>query len=223
MSPQIKSTEPDIMLAGRWRTNGHLIADLAKLGILTKDQTIIDLTYGRGAFWSQWQPEHLIGVTYRTGQATTTETTALADDDFTALQRSYPPADVVVFDPPYMPAGSKSPSLGGLLERYGIARLSAADVTALINAGMSEAVRICKAGGLILTKSGQGITGGKRFSSNDILRRRAHGLGLHQIDEFVFITTPRTQKHRGPQKNARSNFSTLTIWQKPSNNSAVPR
>jgi hypothetical protein len=204
------------MLAGRWRTNGHLIADLAKLGILTKDQTIIDLTYGRGVFWSQWQPGNLIGVTYGTGQTTTTSTMVLADDDFTALQRSYPAADVVVFDLLYMPAGSKSPTLGGLLGRYGIARLSSSDIEGLISNGLNQAVRVCKPGGTILTKSGQGINGGKRFSSSDIMRRRAHVLGLHQIDEFVFITTPRTQKHRGHQKNARSNFSTLTIWHKPS-------
>ena len=43
-------------------------------------------------------------------------------------------------------------------------------------------------------------------------RTNADLLGLRLVQELVFLTVPRSQAHRGPQKSPRSNYSILHVF-----------
>jgi hypothetical protein len=72
------------------RTNGPLIAAVAVLWIRDGDR-VLDVTYGRGNFWTKFRPEHL-----------TTHDLTLDGVDFRHLPEDDNSVDVVVFDPPYI-------------------------------------------------------------------------------------------------------------------------
>ena len=64
-----------------------------------------------------------------------------------------------------------------------------------------------------LAKSGRGVDGGKLFPTNHVMTRHADLLGLLLVQELVFLTVPRSQAHRGPQKTPRSNYSILHVFE----------
>jgi hypothetical protein len=203
----------DIMAAQAWRHNGWLIADVADLGYLRSDLPTVDLTHGNGVFWKIWKPDHLIRCT----NGEEPHQAALADVicDF----RDTPFADnqfaQTVFDPPWQPSGAKSGANASQTAHYGNAGLGRKQVTALIQDGLTEAFRITAPRGTIITKTGRGVDAGRLYHSGYVMAVQAEKLGLVIVNEFVMLTNPRSQSHRGPQKSPRSNYSTLTIWRKP--------
>lgn len=125
------------MLAiAKYPTNGHLIAEVARLGLLRSEDTTLDPTYGLGTFWNVWRPDNLInfdlsGRKGRDGVA-----------DFTALPFADESVDAVVFDPPYKLNGTPTEEVD---ERYGVAQPSRwQDRMALIRAGARECARVCR-------------------------------------------------------------------------------
>jgi hypothetical protein len=90
--------------AHRWPTNGHLIADAAKLHI-SPDAVVLDPTYGRGTWWTVFRPAHLIAHDLH-----------LDGVDFRALPEPDDAVDVVAFDPPYKLNGTPTPAVDA---RYG--------------------------------------------------------------------------------------------------------
>jgi len=88
-------------------------------------------------------------------------------------------------------------------------------LTDLIIDGMTEAVRITRPGGWVAVKAGRGIDGGLLYPTDDLVARYGYNLGLEQVTSLFLETTPRSQKHRGPQKTPRSNVSRLTVFAVP--------
>lgn len=203
-------TSDDIMAAQHWKTNGHLIAGVAELGFITKTMRAVDLTYGRGVWWKQWAPNSLTRITR--GKDPKAAPADLAAD-FTALPLQDNNFDLVAFDPPYMPMGTPG-GLSNMFQHYGVGRTGPKTITGQMLAGLEEGYRVCRKGGVILTKAGRGISGGKLWRGDDLLVNHGEKLGLTVLAQFLMLTKPRSQKHRGPQQTPRSNYSTLTVWGK---------
>lgn len=87
------------------------------------------------------------------------------------------------------------------------------NLKALIEDGLTEAARITQPGGWIFAKAGRGIDGGKLFATDDLMVQHGHALGLREVVSLWLLSTPRSQKHRGPQRTPRSNISRLTVFE----------
>lgn len=201
----------DVMAAQAWQTNGHLIEGVAKLGFITADMDAADLTHGRGVWWQRWRPDRLTKVT---GGHDPKAAPADLIADFRALPFPSGRFDLVAFDPPYMPMGTPA-QFSSLFAHYGVGNTNRAVITELITQGLNETARVCRPGGTILTKAGRGIDGAKLWRGDDLMVDHGEGLRLEVIAQFLMLTRPRSQAHRGPQRNPRSNYSTLTVWRKP--------
>lgn len=101
-----------IMAISEWPTNGHLIADCARLGYLQADKPTLDPTYGLGIFWSVWRPAELTASDLDP---------AKSPSGVGVDARHLPYADrsffQVVIDGPYKLNGTPS---AGIDERYGV-------------------------------------------------------------------------------------------------------
>ncbi|MBK7167008.1 MAG: hypothetical protein IPH81_17575 [Candidatus Microthrix sp.] len=201
----------DVMAAQQWRTNGHLIAEGVVPFYLDRSMRILDLTNGRGTFWKEWQPDELVRMFNTVGDPRARGDVA---GDFTAAPFPDSSFDVVVFDPPYMPKGT--PAGWTMDERYGTGSQRPAAIVELGMAGINEAVRIVKPGGLVLHKTGRGIDGAKLFTGDDTVTawaQRRHNLRV--VNQWRYLSRPRPQSHRGPQQTPRQNYSTLTLFAAP--------
>lgn len=119
-----------------WLTNGHLIADIARLGYLRSDWPTLDPTYGEGVFWSVWQPDVLVAHDIVAAKSPTGESVDFTDMDYE--DRSFP---AVVFDGPYKLNGTPDE------ERdypYGVdVPATWQERMALLRAGVRECARVC--------------------------------------------------------------------------------
>jgi hypothetical protein len=127
-----------------------LIATVARLGYLgTPDDTVLDVTYGRGLWWTRYQPARLVAGL----------------GDF----RNRPEADgsvpVVCFDPPYISTGSReTSSVDDLYARYGLGELKGwRAIRSLIDDGLTECARILAPGGFLLVKCMNYVESGRRI------------------------------------------------------------
>jgi hypothetical protein len=160
-------------------TNGRLIRSVCRLH-LGPDDTIADITYGRGAFWSEVGD----GVRARvTGSDIVT--VAGANHDFRALPYPDRSFDVVVFDPPYIHTGNATHRHA---DRYGfgaVAGYTMADVLRLYVAGMTEARRVARK--MVWVKCKDGIESGQQHWLHCDVRTEAMRLGLTPRDLFVLV------------------------------------
>ena len=193
----------DVLAVGKWASNAQLIADVARLGYL--DGTVLDVTYGEGAFWRVYSPPGLI-----TNDLHKANPTGL-HDDYRALSFEDNAVDVVVFDPPYKLNGT--PAMGAMDDRYGTSRRTTrAEVLDDIVAGALEGLRVTR--GLLLTKCQDQVEGGKVRWQTDILTRAVEDAGGRKVDRFDLVTHPRAQPGGRRQLTARRNHSTLLVFAK---------
>ena len=206
----------DMMAAQAWRTNAHMLADLFRIMPPPKGEWI-DLTYGEEGGWSRepnTPPDALVRcIGPDTVAPEGVETVRI---DFRATAHGSNRFALTCFEPPYVLKGGKG-KFDAMNTRYGVGQPTTgkrkAALTALIEDGLTEAARITRPGGWILAKSGRGVDGAKLFPTNHVMTRHAETLGLELVQELVFLTTPRSQKHRGPQKSPRSNYSILHVFE----------
>jgi len=189
--------------------NGPLIAAAAQLWIRPGDQ-VLDVTYGKGLFWTHTRPEGLEIPPPGT--------------DFRALP--YPAAswDVVVFDPPYIAQGGRETSgLPDFLERYGLKDCPAtiAELEALIIAGVTECARVLAPRGRLFVKCMDYISGGRFRRGPKLVTEAAETTGLEEVDEFIHHSgvgaqpaTTRSGTPRG-QVHSRRAHSFLCVYQRP--------
>jgi hypothetical protein len=79
------------MAATAWPTNGHLIADVHRLGYLLDGDVVLDPTFGEGVWWSVWRPRRL-STFHRPSDGS----------DFRKMPHRDGVFDAAAYDPPYV-------------------------------------------------------------------------------------------------------------------------
>lgn len=177
-----------VLAVRRWPTNGHLIADVARLGYITTEDRILDPTYGKGVWWRRWQPDVLVGQDLAASKGAPD---GLAD--FTDLPYDDRSFDVVAFDPPYKLNGRPDPLVD---ERYGVdGRVPWQVRLALCLEGLVEACRV--ADRIVLAKCQDQVCSGAIRWQTDAFMEVAAKQGFAKLDRFDFLA-PRAQPETRP-------------------------
>lgn len=184
------------------RTNARLMRDCARLGYLGGPSSlVIDLTYGKGKFWTEVRPPRLVGNDLDPSGG------ASEFRDFRATEWPTAFADVVVFDPPYRLGGT--PSTPAFDEAYGLTEWRGRDaVRELIVDGTHEAVRIAR--GLVLVKVQDQVNGGRVHSQTSWVINAAEAMGGRFVDS-LHVVGGRAQPSGRRQVRARHGYSTLVV------------
>lgn len=194
-----------VLASHAWKTNGHLIRDVARLGYL--DGTVLDITYGEhGGFWKQWQPDDLVA-----GDLVTEWSPLGRSIDFRRLPMTSRSFDVVVFDPPYKLNGTPDPAID---RRYGVhlrgnreARLGR------IVLGVDEACRVARH--RVLVKVMDQVEGSRIRWQTRLVTDRAEAAGYELIDRFDMTGHHRPQPMEGrQQRTAHGRPSTLLVFRR---------
>lgn len=187
----------------RSQFNGPLIRAAATLWI-KPDDVVVDVTYGRGKFWTDYRPVGLI--THDLG----------ADGvDFRHLPEADSSVDVVVFDPPYIAQGGRDTStLPDFLDRYGLVDVPATsgELLDLIAAGIVEAARVLAPQGRLLVKCMDYITGGELILGRHHVVTTALAAGLTQVDEFIHVSGTGPQPAGRRQLHSRRAHTFLCVF-----------
>lgn len=184
-----------------WSTNGHLIADVAAL-YLSEHDSVLDVTYGLGLFWTKWQPKLLQKSDIFPRQAD------VRGWDFRSLPVSDSSYDVVVFDPPYKLNGTPSSEAD---ERYGVdVPTTPADRLKLMRDGLQECCRVARR--LTLVKCQDQVVSGHICWQTDMMTETAAGCGFQKVDRFDMIGHCRPQPPGRPQQHAYGRGSTLLVF-----------
>lgn len=172
-----------VLAAQEWKTNGAMIADVARLGYIRKTSLTLDPTYGAGVWWTEFRPDRLIARSDRTEPGFDFRRTDYRGGTF----------DVVAYDPPYKlnGAGSKPDA------RYGVEEWASwQDRHDLCRAGATECARVLKPGGYLLWKCQDQVCGGKVRWQGREFAAHAERIGLEMVDEFYYLSRPRPQPDR---------------------------
>lgn len=203
--------------------NGVLIAKIAPL-YLAGAHTVVDVTFGKGGFWTHYRPDNLICHDLYT----------LDGVDWRKLPELDESVDRAAFDPPYVAPGGRStsgPKFAGMRDAYGMhtTEKDPRAQWAKIVLGVVEAYRILEPGGLLLFKTMDYVSSGRmqwasRWAWRDIEqvgvwdeRRGKLVRCFRMIDEIVLVQTGPTgmQPKRSRQVHARAAHSSLLIFRKP--------
>lgn len=185
------------------RRNSTLMRDCARLGYLGgASDTVLDLTYGKGKFWTEVRPPGLIT------NDVDTSTLAAYNEDFRATGWPTGWVDYVVFDPPYRLGGTAS--VPAFDEAYGLAVAwrSRDAVRSLIVEGTQEAVRLARR--LVLVKVQDQVNGGRVHSQVTWVINAAEQVGGRFVDS-LHVVGGRGQPSGRRQVRARHGYSTLVV------------
>lgn len=194
-------TQPEVMAANNWKSNAHLIADVARLGYLHEDWTTLDPTYGLGNWWTIFKPKKLYKHDLYTLETRT---------DFRKLPYAGRVFKAIAFDPPYKLNGTDQ----GEGARYGVAKpMEWKAKMQMIREGITECERVLKPYGFLLVKCQDQVCSGKvRWQTIDFTNH-AHAVGLDLVDRFDFFGGYRPQPAGRNQVHARGRGSTLLVFQ----------
>lgn len=208
-----------VTAATKWATNADMIVDIVELGYIRPTDSVIDLTFGGGKWWTKYHHPGLfvanvdldddtMQIYDRTGGL---EVLGIGRDfrdlgDVSAVGPNGGLFDVVVFDPPYVSTGGRATStLPDFNDRYGLT--NAATTPELLQKdnerGLAEAMRITKPGGLILAKCAPYISSGVRKDGDWWARDAALAMGLTVHDMLIHVGDVRAQPKDGPCKKCR--------------------
>lgn len=208
-----------VLSATTARTNGELVAEAARLGYL--NGRVLDPTYGRGKWWTDYQPDELVWHTDRHPDGTPT------GFDFRDIPHPDATFDTVAWDPPYVPPGGRSTStVPDFHDRFGLADTPGSPEAqhAYNMDGAREAARVLRPGGYLLWKCMDYVHWMRYYPVTAWVERDAAGLGLETADKFVHLsgTGPQPLLNRDGtarvQRHSRRNWSMLIVFRK----TAVP-
>ena len=183
-----------------WPTNAALIADVASL-YLTKSDRILDVTYGRGRWWTEWQPDKLY--------TNDLHTDADHHYDFRDMPFHTGEFAVVAYDPPYKLNGT--PALGDFDNAYGIDTPTRwQDRMAYLLDGFTECLRV--ASDLVLVKCMDQVCSGKIRWQTFELTVAAANAGWLLVDRFDMLGGTREQPEGRRQVHARGRGSSLLVF-----------
>jgi hypothetical protein len=192
-------------------TNADLIVSCAHLGYLREDWLTLDPTYGLGRFWRKWAPKVLVG-----SDLEATKSPSLVSEDATCLRHDDNSFMAVALDPPYKLNGTANS--GGPASSdsdYGVDGPSVKwqDRHKLICDMVTEAARICAAGGTVLLKCQDQVCSGKIRWQTIEFTEHAETCGLRLVDQLL-LEGSRKQPEGRRQIHARRNYSSLLIFRK---------
>lgn len=185
--------------------NAKVMADAIEL-YAKPGQIVIDVTYGKGAFWNN------VDTTQFDFRPSDLQTGV----DFRYLPYESYSVDIAVLDPPYM-NGSSAPIVIDIdkgyknNERGSVGELA---VNQLYFDGMLECHRVLKRGGYLFVKCMDQVESGKQRWQHVIIYEFAtRQLGMIGKDLFVVARTNVVMRHTY-QRHARKNHSYLWIFRK---------
>lgn len=193
-----------ITAATKWASNADMILDIVELGYIKPTDSIIDLTYGGGKWWTKYQhPGLFIANTDDDNVEDHGGTSAYTTFDYRHIDHEITgePFDVVVFDPPYVSMGGRATSgLPDFMDRYGLENAASSPERLQVDneLGLREAMRITRPGGLILAKCAPYISSGVRKDGDWWARDAALAMGLTIQDMLIHIGDVRAQPKDGP-------------------------
>lgn len=196
-----------VLACSDWPSNAALVRDLVRLAYLKPDDHVVDLTYGLGSWWTEWRPANLRSAEVGPVCFGRVKVVVARTPYGSAV------ADVVVFDPPYINSVGEKTSLPDFADRYGVAgspQRTTADLMALLYAGLAEAARIVRPGGLVLVKAMSFTNGGVFRPVPAMLLSRAEALGLESID-WLLLRRPAAGPLSVVATRARQNVSSLLV------------
>jgi hypothetical protein len=186
----------DVLLAAdRWTTNGHLIAAVLDQYVPTQVDVGMDVTWGRGRWWTIRPPEDVCRTFIRHDRD------KLDGIDFRALPEPDGSADLITLDPPYIAQGGRktstlgrskhSPDDADFLDRYGLVTVprTPREVQRQIDDGVTEAHRVLRVGGLLLVKCKDYINGSRLVTATIDTPVHARSLGFEVVDRFEHIAS----------------------------------
>jgi hypothetical protein len=196
--------EHPVLSIDKWPTNGHLIADMARLGYI--NGTVLDPTYGKGRFWSEHRPDHLIASDLVADRSPIGHGV-----DFTKLPYPEGTFDTVVFDPPYKLNGTPDLAMD---EAYGTdVPTRWQDRMTLIADGLTECARVLRFGGHLLVKCQDQVCSGHIRWQTDMVTDHLAERECFKIDRFDILSY-RPQPPGRKQVHGRRNSSTLLVFVK---------
>jgi hypothetical protein len=189
-------------------TNADLMVACRQLGYLgDPDDVVVDVTYGRGAWWRKYRPPRLIA-----------HDLALDGVDFRQLPEADGSITVVCYDPPYTPTGNRATSsIDEHYDRYGLGETHGwAELWTLCEAGLKECARVLAPGGHLLVKSADGVESGRRRFLHHRLFAVALEVGLEPVDELILVRRrPGPQPPGRGQEHAHQAHSYLQVFTQP--------
>ena len=190
----------------RRRTNADLIAHLVELRHLHDGMDVIDLTYGKGRFWSKYRPPRL------TTNDLDPQSAAACHFDFRfPLEEWCGFFDFTVLDPPYGLRGTVNDTNGD----YGLGEyLPVAERHEMMHHGLRGAVSVTKLGGAILYKCQEQTCNGRKYPQPYMVYDWAMGLGLGYVATFQ-VHSHRPQPQGRGQKLVHQNYSSALLFRRP--------
>lgn len=123
-----------ITAATKWPTNAEMIVDIVELGYIRPNDSVIDLTFGGGKWWTLYAHAGLFVANVDPGDDTLQISRRLNGLEVLGIERDFRDLgdmgsigphgglfDVVVFDPPYVSMGGRATStMPEFMGRYGL-------------------------------------------------------------------------------------------------------
>jgi tRNA G10 N-methylase Trm11 len=184
---------------------------------------ILDMTYGKGAFWR--------GINTKQYTLVTNDLHKPADHhyDFRRIELPDESFDLIILDPPFVqsrtlkksisdgygmrPTGSRRTKSGHeiLVTNWGVTRMpmNAAETTNLYKRGMIEAWRLLKPNGILVLKTQDEVSSGKQVWRHFSLRFFP---GYKLIDLFVVTQLGKPLMRHKHQIHARKNHSFFMVY-----------
>lgn len=188
-----------ILAVQKWRNNAALIADVARIHITSphapwvkegREPDCMDVTYGRGLWWTEYRPTNLIMHDRDDGPARD-------GIDFRELPEADKSLDVVAFDPPYTSVGGReTTTIPDHHNRFGLKHAPTTPAGLqkyLINPGLDEVRRVTRKKGLALVKCGSYVSSGKLFPGAYYTLEHALNNGWKLVDWFDYINSGSAQ------------------------------
>lgn len=194
----------------RRRRNSDLIVDLVDLGFLHDGMTVLDLTYGKGRFWTKYRPPLLTTndldpstdadhrIDYR--RATTDQPLWLAHFGF------------VVVDPPYGLRGTINDTNGD----YGLGEYMPVDARhSMMKVALANGANLVAPGGHLLYKCQEQACNGQKYPQPYMVYGWAVvELGLEYVNS-LHVHSHRAQPAGRRQANVHQNYSTALLFRRP--------
>lgn len=206
------TTDGPVLARDDWATNGHLIADVARLGYLRPEWTTLDPTYGEGTFWSVWKPTVLIGTDINPAKSMWGRADGYGTPvDFTDMPFHDQFFGAVVFDPPYKLNGTPTDT-GGIDERFGVDDAKPwRERMALMRSGVNECARVSRH--MLLVKCQDQVVSAKIRWQTIAMRDELLPLGFDLRARFDFPSY-RAQPSGRRQVNPAAVSSQLLVFQR---------